>query len=109
MIGRRDVKPVAPLASPGMTESEYQDAIRIERMFGHIQIRTRMRSLAAEYGLPSDCMEPPNPPRWWGSWYWLGAAAARERVDAEALVRAQTFVRVGILHPDAFLRVASVA
>lgn len=92
-----------------MTESDYRAAILAERMFGHIQIRTQMRSLAADYGLPRDCMEPPNPPRWWGSWYWLGAAAARERIDCTALLRAQAYVGAGILHPDTSIRVTSVA
>lgn len=63
VTGRRDVKPVAPLASRGMTESEYQTTIRVERLFGHIQVRQLTRKLATDLGLPADCMEPPAKPR----------------------------------------------
>jgi hypothetical protein len=60
-MARRDAKRMTLVASDAMTEREYLDAICIEHLFGHIQIRSKMRSLAAEYGLPDDCVLPPQP------------------------------------------------
>lgn len=83
---RRDVKPVSPLASLGMTETEYQAAVYAEREFGRIQVRQLTRKLAVDLGLPDDCMLPEVQRRGW------------PRMVNE--MRIQEHVGYGVLRPE---------
>lgn len=66
---RRDAKRVPFVASRGMTEIEYREAIYAHRTMGRIEIHQQFRALAIELGLPPDCSEIPRQqkrrlPRW---------------------------------------------
>lgn len=114
MTGRRDVKPVALIASRGMTESEYQDAVRVERLFGLMQVRWHTRKLAADLGLPVDCMEPPKDPqprlpRWFDD--RLDADAAEDAAEEIRAARVHQHYRLTIpswLDPNAFIKISAV-
>jgi hypothetical protein len=95
-----------------MTESEYRAVIYAERAFGMIQVRQHFRQLAADLGLPADCMEPPpkpRKPRWTDDAAWdkdLARAYADARIEHHYRFSLPAFSRPDWINkPGAFLNV----